>query len=243
MHMGADTKRFFLRDDQIVFDDEGLERVQEYIDQVKPTLIVFDTLMNYFGDSDMFRANEVAAVLNTFTTMARESNAAVLGVRHLTKGNKGAALYRGQGSMNFVGRARSVLGVAFHPEDEGEEDPRRVMSVTKGNLIKRYKSQMYTLQESPTDDQLARVVWEGESDLTSDETFGEVRKDKKQNAKLDLSKILSKEWTPITKLITIASTRNISERTLQRALSEMLEKGEIEHRGGVGRRPSEYRQK
>jgi hypothetical protein len=69
-------------------------------------------------------------------------------------------VYRGGGSIGIIGAARSALLVGKHPEDE----TRRVLCRTKGNLAAEPASLAYSIE--PYQD-CATVTWHGEVEVTA----------------------------------------------------------------------------
>jgi hypothetical protein len=90
--------------------------------------------------------------------MAERIGAAVLIVRHLNKSEGNNPLYRGGGSIGFVGAARSGLLAALDPDDESGNS--RVLAATKSNLGPRPASLKYSIE--PHEDSI-RIYWQGES--------------------------------------------------------------------------------
>jgi hypothetical protein len=73
-------------------------------------LLVLDPITQYLGRKvDMFRGNETRPVLEGLARLADAHRVAVLIVRHLTKTQRDRAIYRGQGSIDITGIARSAL--------------------------------------------------------------------------------------------------------------------------------------
>jgi len=93
---------------------------------------------------------------------AERTGVAIVAVRHLNKSAHGNPLYRGGGSIGFIGAARCGLLLAADPDDPA----RRVLAATKTNLAQVPPSLAFRLRPIPGAD-VARVVWEGESPLTA----------------------------------------------------------------------------
>jgi hypothetical protein len=77
-------------------------------------------------------------------------------------------LYRGGGSIGIIGAARCGLLLAPDPEDA----ERRILASTKDNLGLPPPSLAFRLLSSPGSD-VARVVWEGESQWTAGQLLRE----------------------------------------------------------------------
>ena len=93
-------------------------------DGCRPDLVVFDPIQSYLGrKTDMHRANEVRPIMDTLSRFARECNAAVLLVSHLSKPSAGAPagdpLDRILGSGDFRNVARSICFLGQDPDQPG----------------------------------------------------------------------------------------------------------------------------
>lgn len=119
-----ETRRFSID------SEEERERVWEALSRVKPVLIVFDTINTYIGKADTNQGSQTQQNFMWFREMAQEFGSAVLVLRHLTKGTREKAMYRGQGSIAFTGVARIEITAGHHPEEEGT----RIIAMDKTNL-------------------------------------------------------------------------------------------------------------
>jgi hypothetical protein len=128
-----------------VDNDDAMDEVHELLSEVKPALVVFDTIATYTGRADTHKQSETQQMLGKFTMLAKRYHCAVAVLRHLTKGNKDKAIYRGQGSIAFTGMARIVLSVGQHPDD----DDMRVAVVTKNNVAKAPPGLEFTIEDLP----------------------------------------------------------------------------------------------
>jgi archaellum biogenesis ATPase FlaH len=219
---------FFQEEEPFSIDDEDAkEEIEEALERVKPTVVVFDTINNYIGKADTHNAAETQQALAWFRLIARRYHCAVIVIRHLTKGSKEKALYRGQGSIAFTGMARVVISIGIHPDDHDT----RVAAVTKINVARAPQSLCYRIVGLP--DTLrhrdrSRLEWGDFTDLTADDILAVVpKKDNemgKQKAEaLDFLKALAEENDQIElrKVESMAEKRGIHMRTVQRAADEL----------------------
>jgi hypothetical protein len=93
-------------------------------------LVIVDPLSAHLGRCDSYKDAEVRQALAPLVSIGQETGACILGVRHLSKMEARSALYRGGGSIAFIGVARGALLLGRHPDD----DTRRVVAVSKTNL-------------------------------------------------------------------------------------------------------------
>jgi RecA-family ATPase len=214
--MGGDPSLVTYLNDFLVLDDSGFGRIEEELSKQEDyTLVIIDTLFGVVPTAaDTNKPNDMRQILNKLSILAAEHDLVVLVIRHWTKGDRGKALYRGGGSIDIIGVARSALAVAHHPDDE----ELRVIAHVKHNLSERGKSQLYQIRVVDDEDRPI-LVWRGESDLTADELQAAVPADPKarEQAQGFLKKKLEKGPQPANELIAGAEAEGISKRTLERA--------------------------
>ena len=102
----------------LTFDDMPL--IEEEIAHHQPRILVIDPIQAYLGGVDMSKAEQTRPVLFALARLAEEYNCAVLVIRHLRKsqaGTKDASIYRGLGSIDILGAARSVLAITKKDDD------------------------------------------------------------------------------------------------------------------------------
>lgn len=127
-------------------------------------VVIVDPLTSYLSGVDTHKDAEVRQALSPLVAMAGETGACVLAVRHLSKAEARAALYRGGGSIAFIGVARGALLLARHPDDRA----RRVVAVSKSNLAAEAASWVFSV----TTDEKGRpfISWESRaSELTAED--------------------------------------------------------------------------
>lgn len=237
-YAGADLKKVRLFDHSFSIPDKQ-DWLEKLVEAYQPRVVVFDTVLNYFGAGDMFKGNEVAHVIGFLRYLAYEYSCSVIAVRHLTKQGGRSALYRGQGAMNFVGLARSVLTIGEHPEDVLEEYPRKIMAVTKMNLAAKPPARVFDIVTHTGG--VGRVVFEGVSTVSADEVVEGSVKEKRSSAKEVIKTMINGEWMLRSEIEKQCEARSISLSTLSRALRELVESRVLEQRGGHRGNPSEYR--
>ena len=108
--MRADVSRVSAWNRPMVFDSEGMLALEVEIAALRPALVVIDPLIAYMGAKvDTYRANQTRAILAPLAEIAERHDISILAVRHLRKSESSKAIYRGQGSIDFIASARSVL--------------------------------------------------------------------------------------------------------------------------------------
>jgi putative DNA primase/helicase len=171
MNAEADLRRIGLRGNYQ--NDKGkdippsfpsnLTDLKEDIIEARAGLVVIDPVMSYL-DPDINSNNDqqVRRALMPLAQLAEETGAAIVLLRHLNKSTTGSALYRGGGSIGFVGVSRSALILARDPDEPG----RVVLASTKSNLGPPPPSLHFRLEGCPNG--AAKIAWEGLSAYTAD---------------------------------------------------------------------------
>lgn len=111
---------------------------------VKPALILFDTFINFSGDTDTNKQSDVMNALGNLKTLAEEEDASVVIIRHYGKTQHSNLMHRGMGSTQFAATCRAMLGVHRHPDDPDT----RVITISKSSLASRsdLRTLSYTLE-------------------------------------------------------------------------------------------------
>ena len=157
--VGADCSRIFGMSESIVFDDLGLVKLEASILEIGAQLVIIDPIVAFLGAGlDMHKANEVRSVMARLVEIAGRTGAAVVIVRHLNKsGGGGKAIYRGQGSIDFLAAVRSTLLVGCDPNSPTS----RAMVQIKNNLGVFGEAQGYEIRHDG-------FFWTGASHLTAE---------------------------------------------------------------------------
>jgi hypothetical protein len=135
-----------------------MPELERAVRQVRAALVVIDPIMAFLSDDvNANRDQDVRRALAPLKQMAERTGAAVVLVRHLNKTPGGNPLYRGGGSIGFIGAARSGMVVGRHPDDE----ELRVLAGQKSNLSLAPESLAYRIETA--DNGAARIVYEGVS--------------------------------------------------------------------------------
>lgn len=156
--LDADVRRVYAYTHPISLDEDGLKEFESQVIELRPLVVIMDPLVAYMtGAIDLHRANEVREFTAKLGDIAERYNVAIIGVRHLTKGARDKAIYRGIGSIDLSAAARSVMHVGQDPEDESV----RVIVHIKSNLAPQGSSIRYRLER----DQSPPFKWAGVTKL------------------------------------------------------------------------------
>lgn len=221
--MGADLKRVRVLDDFLVFDEKGQQRLRVELEEFTPDLLVIDTLYSFLSDKvDLGKPTSIRSALHQLDKLFKEYGPAVIVIRHWTKGGKGKAIYRGVGSIDVIGVARTALAVAKHPED----DKLRILAQVKNNI--GAKAQGFVYEIVPQDKGMPIIEWRGTTNYSADdlEQQGPEGKNEFGRAVEFLQRALAAGPMPSSDLFDLAAKAEISRPTLNRAKTEARAKSE-----------------
>ena len=162
--MGADLSRAMVL--QAIRDEGGNERhvslvtdlaaVEAVLGEGGYKLLIIDPLNAYLGFTlDTHRDASLRAALTPLALLAERWGVIVLCIRHLTKGGRDKAIYRGQGNIAFTAAARVVFLVGENPDDPRE----RVFACIKNNLAPLPSALAFELTDG-------QFLWRGITDVT-----------------------------------------------------------------------------
>lgn len=143
--------------------NSGLRVLEKAVLRYGVQIVIFDPLMAFIGgDTDTHSDHSVRRALQPLKRFAEATGAAVIVVRHLNKGGSSTkAIYRGGGSIGFVGAARATFVVAQ------QDDGMRVLACVKTNLAKKPPALRYTIESN--EDDIPYIKWHGVVSLTAQE--------------------------------------------------------------------------
>jgi hypothetical protein len=184
--------------------------------RVEAKLVIVDPVMNYLhADAKSNSDQDVRRCLMPLKDMAETLNIAVVIVRHLNKSAGASALYRGAGSIGFVGLCRQALFVGRCPDSP----EMRVLAATKSNLGPMADSLQFKL----AGDRKGRCVvgWCGTSTHTADDLVAVKKEDEDagavDDAKEILASILKDGKMAAADVVKQAARAGVSSMTLRRA--------------------------
>jgi hypothetical protein len=172
---GADLERVHDWDEAIlgpaVFP-QACPQLQHAIRQTEARLVIFDTFLSFLGQ-EISSLNDlmIRRALEPLAGVAEETQAALLLIRHLNKCGAGKqAVYRGQGSIAILGRARTAFLVGPDPTDADLH----VLACTKTNLAAMPAALGFGIV--PAVAGTPRIDWQGPVEWTADDLVATGRK-------------------------------------------------------------------
>jgi archaellum biogenesis ATPase FlaH len=213
----ADLDRIFVVPNAVLFPEDlqpfSLARpslLSSAIEERQAKLVILDPLTAFLGaDMDMHRANEVRPIMSTLVTIADKYDCAIVCVRHWTKATGNRAAYRGQGNIDFLAAARSVLAIGESPEQEGL----RIMAQSKNSINARGTSIVFQISD-------AGLEWAGTSTMTADEMSAAQpgrHKQQRQNAMEWLRDFLREGPQPTMHILEAAKAVDMTDKAIRKA--------------------------
>lgn len=149
---------------------KDLSKMRDIIKVENIRLVVIDPLMAFLADRvNTDNDKSVRRAIHLLANLAEETGVAILVIRHLNKTTGTKAIYRGGGSIGYIGAARAAFMVFPDPDDDqsdGGTGERYLFACTKINLSKKPSTLAYRIVGSGF---TSRIQWEGESHYTADE--------------------------------------------------------------------------
>lgn len=226
---------FYQMEDYFSLDDpDSMERLYGMMENIKPVLVVFDTMNTYIGKANTSQGAEAQQVfIKGFGGIASRFNCGVVILRHLTKGTRDKAMYMGQGNIALLGVSRFVMLCGKHPDDPDV----RVIATNKNNNTKHGRTIEYRIIDASTKDEKekSKLIFDGFNDYTSDDVVSAKatdNKEEKAEAEAFLKEVLDDGDLELTKIQKMADARSIPIRTLQRAAEKLRVKKRVR---GIGK--------
>ncbi len=231
---GGDPKRARIigSEEQFIIPND-LDKLERAIRQTGATFVVIDPVMSFLSDDiNSNRDQDVRRALQPLVNIAQKTGAAIVICRHLNKSSGGPAIYRGQGSIGFIGIVRSGLVVGEHPELEDTY----VLAGQKHNLSKPPQSLAYRIRSAGPGDGTAVIEYRGASEVTAallnTAPGDEGERSRLTEAKEFLREMLRSGPEFVGQIKAEASAAEIGWRTVERAKAEMKVQAVKDPKGG-----------
>lgn len=143
--MQANFTNIFAVNKPIYITDTDMKKIRSICIEKNISVIVIDPLVAFMGGKiDLHKANQTRDIMARLARLGDELGITIICIRHLTKGGKDKAIYRGLGSIDITGAARSVLAIGRDPSNPYSG---RVICHIKSNLTREGLSLKYYLEE------------------------------------------------------------------------------------------------
>lgn len=240
--LGADLERVhvmrgFISDDGREVAFNLIRWRDEFVDCIatlKPDLVVVDPIINFSGGIDTNKADQVNELLTPLVRLADRMDFTLLGSLHSNKSQQ-KALYKGQGSLQYVASARSSFLVADDPLDP--EHGEKVLCQVKSNYGRLTPSLNFVFEET---EKGPRIRWGDVGKWNANELLME-EGEEFSGGPVSVAKGYLMGWMDVVKgqvdfdeLQLLAGRRDISKTALTKARKELgLEKGSTLREKGV----------
>jgi hypothetical protein len=165
----GDVNLLYVQKDAPLILPGDADALREIIEKLHAGMTVIDPAFSYIGDLDPNAYSSAVAVCDPLKRIASETHCMLVTIRHLNKAAGASARYRAGGSIGWQAKPRCVLSLG---RDPNERDV-RVLSSIKGNVGKEPRAATFRVAEVALDgEQVGRVLWGDECDLTADEVHG-----------------------------------------------------------------------
>jgi len=225
--MGADLERVFGIDEE----EYGLSEPPRFpadqaalgqaLARTQARLVIIDPVVAFLERTIQSGNDQsVRSALLPLAGLARQHQCAIVLVRHLNKSGGLRSLYRGGGSIGFLGTCRTAWLVAADPQHPEQ----RVLAQVKNNIAPPQLSLAFRVDE-PYAGRLT-VTWLGESGLTADQLLerkpgAEAPPRQREIARDWLEDFLDEAPRTSAEVWQSAEQAGLSERTLFRAKSDL----------------------
>ena len=206
-----------------------IDHIANACEEVQARLLVIVPLMAYMGEVNSWKDQDIRQGLAPLVRMAEEKNVGVLVIRHLNKSSAFHSVYRGGGSIGFIGLARMGFLIAKDPENED----RRILAGIKCNLAPLPPSLSYVIENHGG---VPKIAWGGICVHTSDALLAAPQTPEERSAfdeaKDFLIEALAAGAVSANEVLRQAKRAGISEKTLKRAKKAMRVRSEKSQFGG-----------
>ena len=221
---GDPTKAKIIGSEQPLVIPDDLDQLERAIRQTGARFVAIDPIMSFLADRVDTRSDQqVRRALQPLADIAQKTGAAIVLCRHLNKSGGGETIYRGQGSIGFIGIVRSGLMVGKHPDQEDVF----VLAGAKSNLSKKPDSLAYRITGAvtPCGIPTARVEYLGRTEITANQMNAvpddEGERDRRMEAKMFLRDLLRAGPVPTKQVKKEAAEADIAWRTIERAKADL----------------------
>ena len=232
--LGADLSRVFilnLDDDPDLLGLPGqTTQLEDALATLDARLVVFDPVVSFLDASVADGSNQsVRRALLPLHLLAEKYRVVMLLIRHLNKRSSARSIYRGTGSIAFMGACRSGWLVGSDPADAS----RRVLAELKNNLADPQPSLAFSVAKR--EDGGSDLTWLGPCGLHADEMLAArpvvAAPGARRNARTFLAEFLRDGPRSSRDIWSAALPLGLSQRTLFRARSELRIRVELVQEG------------
>jgi DNA-binding transcriptional ArsR family regulator len=200
-----------------------LPLLEKAILRMHARLVTIDPIMAILpSGKDTGKDNEVRALLAPVKMLIEKHKAACIMVRHLNKSGGDHALYRGMGSVAFIGLARTGLMVLREPGEDGG----RALAHVKSNIGRLAPPLSFRVESDEGDDR-PYIKWEGHSSYSVAEMLSPSTQ-REGAGRQEIIALLKEKYPEGMTPSQIAEAVGLAQTSVLMTLSRMVKAGQID---------------
>lgn len=240
--MDANFSNIFAVNKPVYITEPDMRRIRTICLDKNISVIIIDPLVAFMGGKiDLHKANQTRDIMARLARLGDELGITIICIRHLTKGGKDKAIYRGLGSIDITGAARSVLAIGRDPANPFSG---RVICHIKSNLAREGLSLLYYLDDKAepfrwgefTDDRAQDILAVDVQGYSKKGPRKEPKKGNLQEVEMDVDEVTDFSQTPGFAHYKAPSKRKAEDdkgyswwaRKIRKAISTATKPGEVQ---------------
>ena len=228
---------FFGGGESMLSIKRDVQSIQDEIIASSIRLIIFDPLLQFLGDNvNPHLDQDIRIALSPLVQAIRDTEVAVIGIRHLKKGEVSKSIDKGIGSKGIAAVARSVMMVGPSPNDQNT----KVLVSVKNNLGPRPDSLSYRFVKKTVDCDsgasvpMVAIDWLGPIAVSADDLAMPQKHPIKQSEAMDfISDALAHGHVPASEMYEMGKKAGHAQKTLKKAADKLGVKTEQVHKNGT----------
>jgi RecA-family ATPase len=223
--LGADLDRVFLPPQEhpttgdLLRFPRDLDLLARLVSKTRARIVVIDPIMACLEPMIMTSSDQsIRRALYPLVKLAETYQFVAILIRHLNKSFGGKSLYRGSGSIGFIGSCRSAWLLGRDPESPA----RRVLAQSKNNLAPISPSLAFEIQSGGSG---LQVRWRGTTEWTADQVVAASSSahfsSPRNQAREFLRQLLADGPRTSRDIWAAVDAEGLSEKTLRRAREDL----------------------
>ena len=193
--LDANFENIFAVNKPVYITEADMKRIRTICLEKNITVIVIDPLVAFMGGKiDLHKANQTRDIMARLARLGDELGITIICIRHLTKGGKDKAIYRGLGSIDITGAARSVLAIGRDPSNPYSG---RVICHIKSNLTKEGLSLLYYIEDKEVPFRWGEFTDDRAQDILAVDLHGHDVNHEEETKKKKREKVAEDLWSPM----------------------------------------------
>lgn len=211
---------------------EDMPLIRQAIAETGAKLLIIDPITSTLSGGDNDKMADVRRVMDPLNAMAAELGVSVIGIAHFRKGG-GSASDLISGSHAWRDAARAVM--LFARDEDADSTVMTLEKINSGEAGKSFRYRLDIIQQM-TDEghatDVARVAWQGESNITVAELINHETERQKQgglaNELLEHIRSFGGRAVDVKSIINHFANEDVKAPTIRKNLQRMVGRGVIE---------------